>query len=175
MLEVQKLSDQFYVKKLDADDVDVIYEVCSENTLFYQYHPPFVTRESVLGDLSALPLGKAEKDKFFVGFYEEDTLIAVMDLILGYPEDKTAYIGFFMMRRSCQGQGIATGIISGVVTYLCKCGFETLQLAIDKGNPQSEAFWEKNQFEKTGEEYPNDDGTAYLPMIRQISNQHKEE
>ncbi len=35
--------------------------------------------------MTALPPGKAMEDKWFVGFYDGDCLIAVMDLILNYP------------------------------------------------------------------------------------------
>lgn len=164
----QRLSAQYRVRKLSEEDVEEIYTLCMDNPLFYQYHPPVATRESILSDLSALPPGKELKDKFFVGFYDKEVLVAVTDLILDYPENRVAYIGFFMMNLSYQGRGIATDIISGAVQYLDECGYEKIRLAIDKGNPQSDAFWTKNHFRKTGEEYPNEDGTAYLPMERQL-------
>ena len=41
--------------------------------------------------------------------------------------------------------------------------FKTLRLAIDEGNPQSKAFWQKNGFALTGQRTPNENG-AYLPM-----------
>lgn len=167
-MNVQRLSDRYHVRKLGAEDVEDIYTLCVENPLFYQYHPPVATRESILGDLTALPPGKEPKDKFFVGFYDEDVLLAVMDLILDYPKKQVAYIGFFMMNHAHQGRGIATDIISDSAQYLGECGYQKIRLAIDKGNPQSDAFWTKNHFRKTGEEYPNDDGTAYLPMERRL-------
>lgn len=57
------------------------------------------------------------------------------------------YIGFFMMKRELQGVGIGSGIISEVLGYLKKQGFEKCQLGIDKDNPQSNYFWRKNGFE----------------------------
>ena len=46
-------------------------------------------------------------------------------------------------------------------------GFRRVRLAVDRGNPQSKAFWEKNGFALTGEEFPHGD-QAYLPMERAL-------
>lgn len=80
----------------------------SKNTLYYEHCPPFVSRQSILEDMERLPPGKERKDKYYIGFYQAGRLIAVMDLIDGYPEAEIAYIGFFMTERSLQGNGIGT-------------------------------------------------------------------
>ncbi len=56
-----------------------------------------------------------------------NTLTAVMDLILDYPAEHVAFIGFFMTDTSCQKKGV------------------------DKGNPQSFSFWKKCGFTVTDE------------------------
>jgi len=45
--------------------------------------------------------------------------------------------------------------------------FCKVRLAVDRGNPQSKAFWEKNGFALMGEEFPHGD-SAYLPMERAL-------
>ena len=85
-------------------------------------------------------------DKYYVGFYEDKALVAVMDLIDGYPNADIAYIGFFMMNPIYQGNQIGTAIISEVIDYLRSIGKTAVRLAIDKGNPQSTYFWKKNGF-----------------------------
>ena len=45
--------------------------------------------------------------------------------------------------------------------------FRKVRLAVDRGNPQSKAFWEKNGFALMGEEFPHGD-SAYLPMERAL-------
>ena len=106
-LDLNKLFSQYSVRVLEKQDIDMTYELCSKNELFYQYHPPFVTKESILEDMQALPPGKTEKDKYYIGYFDDNTLVAVLDLILGYPNEKTAYIGFFMMNTVYQRKGIA--------------------------------------------------------------------
>lgn len=55
------------------------------NPLFYRYHPAAAHAGEHPDRMTALPPGKAMEDKWFVGFYDGDCLIAVMDLILNYP------------------------------------------------------------------------------------------
>ena len=162
-MEIKNLSSKYDVRYLDKQDADIIYNLCSKNEIFYRYHPPFVTRESILEDMTALPPNKDFKDKIYVGFFKNDILVAIMDLILDFPKEQVAYIGLFMMNMAFQGQGIGTNLISDCLEYLSKSGYKKIRLAIDKGNLQSETFWTKNRFVKTGEEIPNGI-SAYIPM-----------
>ena len=45
-------------------------------------------------------------DKYFFGFFEREELVAVMDLVDGYPAQRTSYIGFFMMNPDYQGKHV---------------------------------------------------------------------
>lgn len=145
-MELSKLSTKYKVRRLDKEDVDIIYNMSYPNAIFYQYHPPVVTRESILKGMEALPPEKSKEDKLYLGFFEKETLVAVMDLILKYPEEETAYIGLFMTDIKYQNKGIGSYIIEEVSKQLKLCGYLKVRLGVDKGNPQSFAFWTKNQF-----------------------------
>ena len=166
-MEIQHLSKQYDVRVLLAADAEMVYEVLKNNTIFYKYHPPMVTVESILEDMEALPQNKGYEDKHYIAFFQDDILVAVMDLIEHYPEHGTALLGFFAMNSNLQGQGIGTVIISESVAYLAQLGFEKIRLGIDKGNPQSTAFWLKNSFTFTGGEYESD-GSVILVMERSL-------
>lgn len=73
-------------------------------------------------------------------------MVAVLDLIDGYPQQDIAYIGFFMVDVAFQHSGIGSEIISTVSEYLCSNGYSSIRLAWIKGNPQAEHFWRKNGF-----------------------------
>lgn len=145
-MNVKSLSKRFSVRALTADDVESVYAVSCGNPTFYQYHPPFVTRQSILDDMSALPPGKTMADKYYVGFFDGGALVAVMDLILGFPSERVAFIRLFMMNARWQGKGVGSEIISEAAASLKACGFERIRLGVDPANPQSNAFWRKNQF-----------------------------
>ena len=160
-------SERYAARPLTASDADAILTLCAENEQFYRYHPPLATKESVLEDISALPPGKCAADKHYLGFFDGETLVAVLDLILYYPQDGTAYLGFFMTKKAVQGRGIGSALIGELLNELRKADCKKARLAVDRGNPQSKAFWEKNGFALTGEEVPHN-ASAYLPMERKI-------
>lgn len=146
MIDILKLSKKYDVRKMDDSDIDSILNLCNGNTVFYKYCEATPTKEQILNDLHITPPNTALSDKYYVGFYENNTLVAVMDLIDGYPNPKNAFIGFFMMNRDYQGKQIGTAIINEVSEYLKSIGKISIQLAIDKSNPQSNHFWRKNDF-----------------------------
>ena len=154
---VQKLSKRYDVRRLTEADVDKIYVLSVENFMYYQYCPPFVTRESIFHDMKALPPRTTCDDKYYIGYFEEDKLMAVMDLILGYPNEETAFIGLFMMEKGSQGKGIGSAIVEECFEFLDSIGYRFIRLGFAKGNPQSEAFWVKNGFVRTGVEADNGD------------------
>lgn len=151
-MDITKISDRFTVRRLGEGDIPAIYALSSGNKLYYRYHPPFVTAESILDDMRALPPGKSYADKYYIGFFDGSQLIAVMDLILDYHEPGIAFIGFFMTDVSCQGKGVGSGIISSTAEHLKSAGYGEIRLGVDRGNPQSFAFWSKNQFTVIKEE-----------------------
>ena len=146
MIDISQLSSKYLVRRLDTSDLDDIVELCRENTVFYKYTAASPTRENILDDMKVTPPGIEVERKHYFGFFEEDELIAVMDLIDGYPKADTAYIGFFMMRLGRQGRQVGTSIVGEVIGYLRSIGMTAVRLAIDKGNPQSTHFWMKNGF-----------------------------
>lgn len=169
-MNVTGLSSQYTVRRMTESDIDRIYELSVGNPLFYQYCPPFVTKESIRKDMEALPPGTTGEDKFYVGFFEDGRLIAVMDLVLNYPDARTSFIGLFMMAREKQGQGIGSRIVSGCASYIRSLGYEFIRLGYAKGNPQSESFWKKNGFAETGVEADNG---AYTVVVMQRCLQEK--
>lgn len=151
-MDITLLSSSFHVRKLNAKDIEKIYSLSVGNRIFYEFHPPFVTRDSIQEDMDALPPGKAYEDKFYIGFFSEDNLVAMMDLIRDFPEKHIAFIGLFMMDQQYQGRGIGSKIIGECVGRLRKFGFHAVRIGVDKENPQSFAFWQKNGFVTTAED-----------------------
>ena len=80
MLNISQLSTKYRIKKMEEEDISRILNLENGNPLYFAYCPPRPCRETVLNDLKALPEGKSFEDKFYIGFFENDRLIAIMDL-----------------------------------------------------------------------------------------------
>ncbi len=166
-MDIRKLSSRYDIRKLTPADAEAVYEALKGNAVFYRYHPPMVTVESILEDMAALPPGKGYDEKHYIGFFSGEDLVAVMDLIENYPRPQTALVGFFAVHSALHGRGLGSAIISDCTAYLTERGFTVIRLGIDRGNPQSRAFWLKNGFALTGEEY-SDGASAILVMERML-------
>lgn len=145
-IEIKKLSKKYKIRTLHLEDTKMIYTFCKKNTQYYEYCGKELTIPFIEQDLVITPPNIPLDQKYYVGFFDGEKLVAVMDLIDGYPDQECAYIGFFMMNHDLQGEGVGSAIISDVLAYLREEGFEKCQLGIDRDNPQSNHFWRKNGF-----------------------------
>lgn len=145
-IQIEKLSDAYTIRRLTDADVPMLYAWMLRNDQYFRYCGGSTTPERVRQDLTLCPPGTAPAQKHYVGFFDADTLVAVMDLIDGYPDADTAFIGFFMMNKDLQGQGTGTMIVRDVLAALHALGYTAVRLGIDKENPQSNHFWRKNGF-----------------------------
>ena len=140
------MSEDYNVEKLTEKDIETIYRLCQGNNLYYHYCQADISREQILSDLCLRPEGVNEDNKYYLGFFKDELLVAVLDILDDYPDKETCFIGFFMVNILYQGQGIGTEIIESVLAYVKKIGKAKVRLGIDNGNPQSKAFWKKNGF-----------------------------
>ena len=166
-MDVQGLSHQYTVRRLTPSDAEAVLALAAQNEIFYRYHPPLPTVQSITEDMTALPPGTTMQDKYFVGFFAGDCLVAVMDLILNYPQSGTALVGWLITDTVGQGRGRGSALMQECEAALAAQGCRKMRLAVDKGNPQSAAFWRKNGYAFTGREIPNEHG-AYLPMEKPL-------
>jgi RimJ/RimL family protein N-acetyltransferase len=150
-LDVSQFSPRYAVRELGERDVTAIYDLCRTNPQYYAFSDTALTRDDITRDLTLLPPGKDRCDKYYVGFYEDGRLIALLDLIGDYPVAGCAFIGFFMVTAARSGAGVGTGIIRTLCAALGREGFGAVELCYQTENPQAEHFWRKNGFAVTRE------------------------
>jgi RimJ/RimL family protein N-acetyltransferase len=165
--------DKITLDKLTEWDIPDVVRLCDSNPQYYQHCPPAASPESITSDMLALPDGKSRADKYYLGFWKRNKLAAVLDLILKYPDDKTAFIGFFMIDASLQGKGIGSAIVKDICFWL-KSQFDFIRLGYVRENIQAEKFWCKNEFKPTGETIQTDQGAIVLMQrdIRTVEHSH---
>ena len=108
----------------------MIYAFCKRNTQYYEYCGKEPSIELIEKDIEIAPPGILIEQKYYIGFFDNDKLVAVMDLVDGYPACDYVYIGFFMMDCELQGNGIGSKIVSESLEYLSEQGFQKCQLGI---------------------------------------------
>lgn len=147
------LSSRYAVRALTEADIPIMLALFRGNPLFYQHCPPPPSAETARKDMQALPPRKTMEDKYYLGFFDGEALVAVLDLIAGFPGPEIAFWGFFMLDAAIQGQGRGTALVSELCGALQSLGFRSVRLGWVRTNPQAAHFWKKNGFRETGVSY----------------------
>src|SRR5882757_3671504 len=95
------------------------------------------------------PDGLPEDAKVVLGVWEEDQLVAVVDLLRGYPNDHTAFVGLLEVHGAHQGRGVGAAAYRMVERYVGTSFPEvrTLRLAVVDSNAERAAgFWIRQGF-----------------------------
>ena len=152
-MNFENIFTPYKTRKLTEADVPDILGLYLENAEYFKYFPPSPSRETVKEDLAALPSEKEAADKYFIGIFDGNFLVAVMDLIDRYPDDRTAFIGLFMVSKSRQRKGVGTYIAKALSQALRAEGYRHIRLGYTKTNLSAQSFWHKQGFQPTGAEF----------------------
>ena len=151
-LDIESLSTSHEVRSITQADISDVYALCKSNQKYYENTNSAPTVESLTEIISRLPENVVPKDKYFVGFYDNEQLVSVLELITGYPESNDAFIGWFMVDGHLQRQGIGSQIFADVRAAMTGQGYDYLSLQCEKENVEAIAFWQAQGFQSVKED-----------------------
>ena len=145
----KSLSARYDARPVEDGDVEAILSLMRSNPQYYRHCPPEPSEKTVAHDRVVLPPRNVPADKYYLCFWDKDTPVAVLDLILRCPNAETAFIGFFMMNAAYQGKGEGSELIGEILAELAK-EYRFVRLMVVITNEQAKHFWSKNGFVPTG-------------------------
>ena len=145
-LEIGALSTSHEVRSITQEDISDVYALCKSNQKYYEYSNTAPTVESLTQIISRIPDDAKAAGKHFVGFYKDKRLVALLDLITGYPQKDDAFIGWFMVDGALQRQGIGSQIFADVRAAMSAQGYDYLSLSCEKENKEAVSFWKAQGF-----------------------------
>jgi GNAT superfamily N-acetyltransferase len=102
-----------------------------------------------------LPDGKTYDDKFVYGIYLDDRMVGCVDLIRGYPDEATAFLGLVLISEPFQRRGLGSAAIRAIERIVWSWGScNRIRLSVLRVNDQVVPFWTSLGFEATGETKP---------------------
>lgn len=106
--------------------------------------------------LSALPPGCAPEQKHVLVLRRLGEAIGVADVIRGYPDRETAFLGLMLLRENFQGSGNGRLFFQKIEKMAAQqLGCKKIRLAVVDANPVV-PFWEKMGFHPTGDVRPHE-------------------
>lgn len=131
---------------LDEEYHDVLNIYQSNLEYFMMSSNSAPTLQSVISDSQGLPAGATVSQKMYGILKYENKSVGVLDAILDYPVDKTAFIGLFMVHGDNQGKGLGTQLFQDIAAMLQTKGCRKIRLAVLDENRAALKFWEKCGF-----------------------------
>ena len=167
-LDIASLSTDYTAKAITEEQITDVYCLCRENRRYYRYAKTEPTKRNLTEVISDFPDDTDASQKHFVGFWDKDGgLVAILDLITDYKEKGEAFIGWFMVDASLQGQGIGSQLFADIRASLSAQGYHYLELGVIEANTEAADFWKSVGFEFTGTVIPQERYNV-LTMSRSI-------
>jgi ribosomal protein S18 acetylase RimI-like enzyme len=146
------------LRAIEPDDVDAVQELIESDPGYTEritgYPPGSSDAQSLL---MMRPEGIPEDAKVVLGAWKDDELVAVVDLLRGYPNESTAFIGLLEVHGKHQRRGYGAAAYGLVEQYVAGTWpeVEKLRLAVvDTNADTATGFWIAMGFRQTGEAKP---------------------
>ncbi|MEV6411858.1 GNAT family N-acetyltransferase [Kribbella sp. NPDC051718] len=146
------------LREFAPDEVDALQELIESDPGYTERvtgYPPGPA--DAQGLLMMRPEGLHAEQKKVLGLWDGVQLVAVVDLLRGYPNERTAFIGLLEVHGEHRGKGAGAAAYQGVEEYVGREWSEirTLRLAVvDTNAAEAQGFWERLGFGQTGEVKP---------------------
>ncbi|TCK63115.1 GNAT family N-acetyltransferase [Curtobacterium sp. PhB136] len=145
------------VRDLQPDDVDALQELLESFPAYAERitgYPPGPA--DALSALISVPPGFDPAGKRSIGLWDDEELVAFADVLLGYPDPETAYIGLLIVHGAHQGKGLGRRLHDAVLDRVRQeTGASRIRLGIVERNADWAApFWTTLGYEPTGETKP---------------------
>lgn len=133
---------QFEIRSVTDGELAAVLALMEGNTSYYdiqgQEKPSLRT---IREDMASLPPRCAQEQKHYVGLWKGGKLHAVLDLVEGYPRERTLWVGFFMVDAQLQRQGVGRAVVQALPGAAADAGMDSIRLGCLKGNIQGHEFW----------------------------------
>ncbi len=145
---------------LDEDDSPAIQEVFDKSLdfmLLVDGHPasPDAGRE----EFNDLPPGKSPADLFIFGIVRrEGGLAGLLEVLRGYPEENTWWIGLLLLTPEGRSRGLGAGVLQGFVNHVRSTGAASIMLGVVEENTSAHRFWSRMGFEQVRRTEPRSFG-----------------
>ena len=144
------------LRELDEGDEGVLQALLESDPGYSERvtgYPPGPS--DALSLLMMRPESVPESHKVVLGLFERDELVAVVDLLRGYPTPEYVFVGLLLVAGTRQGQGVGAAAMAAAERYAGKWPeVRRFRLAVVDTNAPVLGFWLRLGFEATGETRP---------------------
>lgn len=129
------------VRPVAGDDADAVAALFRTDPEFFGLNGPQPDAASIREDLVNLPPRCTMEQKHYVALWKDGTPQAVLDLVEGYPRERTLFVGLFFLSPALRRQGTGRAVMDAVIQAAGGAGHDRIRLACLLNNPVGHDFW----------------------------------
>lgn len=149
VFEINKRLTEFEVVQIEEKHFNDLYKLQLTNPKYFsnmQDHE--VTFEECINGTSVLPPNIEMDQKYYLGFYRNDKLNVIADIITGFPKDNVVWIGLLMVDSSLKRKGLGRKTLNAIIEVTSSLGYESLQIGVLENNSNALEFWKAMNFKE---------------------------
>ena len=137
---------EWEIRHAGEEDVAEITALFQSDPDYFALEGPQPSEDTVRHDMANLPPRCLPSQKHFTVLRKDGRLCAVLDLVEGYPRERTLFVGLLLVEPQLRNQGVGSGIAEALLRAADKGGFDQVRLGCLQANPRGHAFWERAGF-----------------------------
>lgn len=142
------MNSTYCFEEITETNQEVAFTIYQVNRAYFALTGEVPTQESVAQDRTSRPPQLSPEQKHFLLVRFAGQAVAVVDLLTGYPEATSGYLGLLLVGEQRQGHG--RRIVSLIEEWLRSQGYTRLELGVLEQNTQGLAFWTSQGFVSFG-------------------------
>lgn len=142
--------DNYSARLLEKQDIKIVQKFFENNEDFFIMGNGSSPKKNEAEELlNLLPEGKDSNDKFWIGLFDLNNLIAFVDIIQNYKNENEWSIEVFMVDKNYRNKSIATKLFNQLENLLISLKVNSLLTVVQEQNNCSLCFWGKVGFINT--------------------------
>lgn len=129
------------VRPVGKDDVEAAVALLRTDSDYFAIEGPQPDAASVRQDMANLPPRCVVEQKHYLALWRNGAPQAVLDLVEGYPRERTLFVGLLFLAPVLRRQGIGREIMDAVIQCAGDAGHDRIRLACLMANEAGHAFW----------------------------------
>ena len=158
-MNLEKYLRNYNIKQITESNYMELAEIYTSNDEFFLITEGKKSDVSgIKNNISSVPPNFDLENKLALSFWRQGKPIAILDLLKGYPDKESIWIGLLLIHGIIQGEGIGSEIVDGIIKSADAEGFSSLQLGVVESNKKGLKFWEKQGFQVMRESFDTERG-----------------
>ncbi len=144
------MKNSIILRKICSQDQAIVQAILDAAPSYYMKIDGVPNAGSAKNVFEDLPPHCTADSKHVLLIENESIPVGVVEIIIGYPNSKVAWIGLLVIDEKFQGMGLGKASYDLTEEYLHQFAVDSIQLGVNDTNGVGMAFWPKMGFKMQG-------------------------